>query len=103
MTMSLSRSLDRSLERVAQIGCSFTKPTDTRSQRWKARNIAKLPGLLPSTLTADESSGGLGTKITFERVIVMPDGQRWVGGVTPKQLPKPSSHELPNSTSADSN
>jgi hypothetical protein len=45
--------------------------------------------VLPTTLAADESSGGLGTKITFERIIVMPDGQRYVGGVTPKALPAP--------------
>jgi len=31
----------------------------------------------------------LGTKITFERVIVMPDGQRYIEDVTPKQLPAP--------------
>jgi hypothetical protein len=52
--------------------------------------------VLPTTLQADESSGGLGTKITFERVIVMPDGQRFIEGVTPKALPGPS-HALPNS------
>jgi hypothetical protein len=43
----------------------------------------------------------LGTKITFERIIVMPDGQRYIEGVTPKQLPAPSSHVLPNSTLDD--
>jgi hypothetical protein len=54
--------------------------------------------VLPTTLQADESNGGLGTKITFERVIVMPDGQRYIEGVTPKQLPAPeASHVLPNS------
>ena len=54
---------------------------------------------LPTTLAAtDESNGGLGTKITFERVIVMPNGHRYVEGVTPKQLPAPeASHVLPNS------
>jgi hypothetical protein len=30
----------------------------------------------PTTLTASESNGGLGNKITFERVIVYPDGRR---------------------------
>jgi hypothetical protein len=44
----------------------------------------------------------LGTKITFERIIVMPDGQRFIEGVTPKQLPAPdASHTLPNSNSSD--
>jgi hypothetical protein len=32
----------------------------------------------------------------FERVIVMPDGRRFIEGVTPKQLPAPASHELPD-------
>jgi hypothetical protein len=46
--------------------------------------------VLPTTLAAtDESNGGLGTKITFERIIVMPDGQRYIEGVTPKALPAP--------------
>jgi hypothetical protein len=59
--------------------------------------------LCPTTLAAtDESNGGLGTKITFERVIVMPDGQRYVEGVTPKSLPAPdASDTLPNSDSSD--
>jgi putative tryptophan/tyrosine transport system substrate-binding protein len=40
-------------------------------------------------LSTDESSGGLGVKMTFERVIVWPDGRREIEGVTPKQLPAP--------------
>jgi hypothetical protein len=51
--------------------------------------------VLPTTLAASESDGGLGTKITFERVIVFPDGRRHIEGVTPKRLPAPS-HTLPN-------
>jgi hypothetical protein len=45
--------------------------------------------VLPTTLQASESDGGGPAVIRFERVIVMPDGQRWVEGVTPKQLPAP--------------
>ena len=30
--------------------------------------------------------------MTFERVIVWPDGHREIEGVTPKQLPAPASH-----------
>jgi hypothetical protein len=45
--------------------------------------------VLPTTLAASESDGALGTKITFERVIVMPDGQRFIEGKTPKALPAP--------------
>jgi hypothetical protein len=47
--------------------------------------------VLPTTLAAaSESDGGLGTKITFERVIVWPDGHREIEGVTPKALPAPT-------------
>jgi hypothetical protein len=50
-----------------------------------------------------ESDGGLGAKITFERIIVMPDGQRYIEGVTPKSLPAPdASHTLPNSVATKS-
>jgi hypothetical protein len=52
--------------------------------------------VLPTTLQASDSDGGP-AKITFERVIVMPDGQRYIEGVTPKQLPAPASPVLPNS------
>jgi hypothetical protein len=45
--------------------------------------------VLPTTLAASASDGALGTKITFERVIVMPDGQRFIEGKTPKALPAP--------------
>jgi hypothetical protein len=51
----------------------------------------------PTTLAASESDGGLGTKITFERVIVMPDGHRYIEGKTPLPLPAPASPVLPNS------
>jgi hypothetical protein len=39
--------------------------------------------------------------MTFERVIVWPDGRRQIEGVTPKQLPAPSSHVLPNQAPSD--
>ena len=45
--------------------------------------------VLPTTLAADESSGGLGVKMVFERHIVWPDGRREIQGVTPKALPAP--------------
>jgi hypothetical protein len=45
--------------------------------------------VLPTTLSASDSDGGLGVKMTFERVIVWPDGRREVEGVTPKSLPAP--------------
>jgi hypothetical protein len=46
--------------------------------------------VLPSTLAMPESSRG-DAKVTFERIIVWPDGHREIEGVTPKQLPKPAS------------
>src|SRR5262249_15170258 len=54
--------------------------------------------VLPTTLAASESNGGLGNKITFERVIVYPDGRRHIEGVTPKALPAPDAHALPRPT-----
>jgi hypothetical protein len=45
---------------------------------------------LPHALAADESGGGASVKMTFERVVVWPDGRREIEGVTPKQLPAPS-------------
>jgi hypothetical protein len=44
--------------------------------------------VLPTTLAASDSSGGPAT-IEFKRVIVMPDGHKYIEGVTPKQLPAP--------------
>ena len=56
--------------------------------------------ILPHTLAAaSESDGGKQAKITFERVIVWPDGHREIEGVTPKSLPAPdASHALPKPT-----
>ena len=55
--------------------------------------------VLPTTLSAPESDGGVGTQITFTRIIVHPDGHREIEGVTPKALPVPdASHALPRPT-----
>jgi hypothetical protein len=45
--------------------------------------LARPQDVLPTTLAADESSGGLGVNMTFERV-------------TPKQLPAPSPYRSKN-------
>jgi hypothetical protein len=45
---------------------------------------------LPHTLAADESNGGLGVKMVFERHIVFPDGHREIEGGTPRALPAPA-------------
>jgi hypothetical protein len=50
--------------------------------------------VLPTTLAASDADGGGQVKVTFERVIVHPNGHREIEGVTPKLLP-PSSHMLP--------
>jgi hypothetical protein len=47
-------------------------------------------GKLPTTRAAEESTGGLGVRMTFERVIVYPNGHREIEGVTPKALPAPA-------------
>jgi hypothetical protein len=63
-------------------------------RRLAIENSSAFAGLvakvLPTTLSTDESNGGLGVKMTFERVIVWPDGHREIEGVTPKQLPAPN-------------
>jgi hypothetical protein len=45
--------------------------------------------VLPQTLAADESNGGVGVELKFIREIVWPDGRREIEGVTPKALPAP--------------
>jgi hypothetical protein len=49
-----------------------------------------LAKILPQTLAADESNGGASVKMTFERMIVWPDGRREIEGVTPRGLPVPA-------------
>jgi hypothetical protein len=69
----------------------------TRLALHNSSAFASLLGkVLPTTLAADESNGGLGVKMVFERHIVYPNGHREVEGVTPKALPAPSSHGLPH-------
>jgi hypothetical protein len=49
-----------------------------------------LAKVLPTTLSASESSGGAGVEVRFVREIVYPGGHREVEGVTPKALPAPA-------------
>ena len=72
----------------------------TRLAQDNSSAFASLLGkCLPHTLSADESNGGLGVKVSFERIIVFPDGRREVEGVTPKALPAPDAyHALPTPT-----
>jgi hypothetical protein len=66
-------------------------------KRLAVENSSAFAGLLgkvlPTTLTS-ESDGGEGNKITFQRIIVMPDGQKWIEGVTPKALPAPENIDV---------
>jgi hypothetical protein len=55
-----------------------------------------LKSVLPTTLQASESDGGPATVTLFQRVIVMPDGHKYIEGVTPKQIAPPASHALPS-------
>jgi len=48
-----------------------------------------LKSVLPTTLAASESNGGVGVELKFVREIVWPDGRREIEGVTPKALPAP--------------
>src|SRR6516165_9057064 len=48
-----------------------------------------LKSVLPTTLVASESNGGVGVELKFVRDIVWPDGRREIEGVTPKALPAP--------------
>ncbi len=77
------------------------EPSEANGQ--KDNDIANLTPELPTTLAADESSGGVPVKMVFERHIVYPNGHREIEGVTPKQLPAPASHVLPGSDRPVSN
>jgi hypothetical protein len=45
--------------------------------------------ILPAVLAADADSNGGPATVTFTRVVVMPDGHKYIEGVTPKALPAP--------------
>ena len=54
--------------------------------------------VLPTTLHADESGGGVPVKMVFERHIVYPNGHREIEGTTPKTLPAPDAAFQPDAT-----
>ena len=56
-----------------------------------------LAKVLPTTLAASESNGGVGVKLEFRRIVVWPGGREEIENVSPKQLPAPASHTLRNS------
>ena len=102
VTMALKESILQALEdaggKEGAVGYLRRLAIDNSSA------FASLLGkVLPTTLAASESDGGLGVKMVFERHIVWPDGHREIEGVTPKQLPAPASHVLPGSDRRVSN
>ena len=84
MTLALREQILASLDVVGGVGYLARLAIENSSA------YAGLLGkVLPSTLAMPETNGGEITKVTFERVIVWPDGHREIEGVTPKQLPAP--------------
>ena len=87
-TLALREQILASLDGVG--GVEYLKRLAIENSSAYAGLLAKV---LPSTLAMPETNGGKQNKITFERVIVWPNGHREVEGVTPKQLPSPVSVE----------
>src|SRR5262249_22442296 len=59
-----------------------------------------LSKVLPTTLSAPDSDGGVGVEVRFVREIVYPSGQRHIEGTTPKALPAPDVAFQPDATCA---
>jgi len=81
-TVALREQILASLDGVG--GVEYLKRLAIENSSAYASLLSKV---LPSTLAMPETSGGKQNKITFERVIVWPDGHREIEGVTPKSLP----------------
>jgi len=60
--------------------------THGRSLRVLVIDIGSCVCWLPTTLSAPDSNGGKSAAITFQRIIVWPDGHKEIEGVTPKQI-----------------
>jgi hypothetical protein len=82
--MALKEAILASLDELG--GKEYLKTLAIQNSSAYAGLIGKV---LPTTLAADESNGGAGVQMTFQRVIVWPDGHREIEGVTPKALPAP--------------
>jgi hypothetical protein len=82
ISLALKEMILRSLDELG--GVSYLKTLAIENSSAYASLLGKV---LPTTLQADESSGGSPRKIVFERVVVWPNGHREIQGVTPKQLP----------------
>jgi hypothetical protein len=94
VTAALKDMILQSLDEMG--GVEYLKQLAVDNSSAYAGLISKV---LPSTIHGSESDGGIGVKMTFERVLVWPDGHREVEGVTPKSLPAPdASDALPRPT-----
>jgi hypothetical protein len=82
--MALKEAILASLDELG--GKEYLKRLAIENSSAYAGLIGKV---LPTTLSADESSGGVSAKVVFERHIVWPDGRRQIEGATPKALPAP--------------
>ena len=69
-------------------GNGLTSYLKTLARENSSAYAGLLGKVLPSTLAIPESSRGADL-VTFQRIIVWPDGHKEIEGVTPKQLPKP--------------
>jgi hypothetical protein len=71
-------------------GNGLTSYLKTLARENSSAYAGLLGKVLPSTLQMSDSDRGKSAGITFQRIIVWPDGHREVEGVTPKQLPGPT-------------
>jgi hypothetical protein len=83
VTAALKEMILNSLDRVG--GEEYLARLAVKNSSAYASLLGKV---LPTTLQASDSDGGPAI-VTFQRVIVMPDGHKYIEGVTPKQLPAP--------------
>jgi hypothetical protein len=71
---------DSNLESMSALG---------HKQTWRSEiGMSALPPKA-TMLAADAESNGGDKVITFQRIIVTPDGHKYIEGVTPKALPAP--------------
>jgi hypothetical protein len=70
-------------------GNGLTSYLKTLARENSSAYAGLLGKVLPSTLAVSDSDGGKQALVTFQRIIVWPDGHKEIEGVTPKQLPKP--------------
>src|SRR5262249_1354132 len=84
-TLQLKEAILLALDKLG--GADYLVALGTENSSAFASLLGKV---LPTTLSSDESNGGLGVQMTFRRVIVWPDVREEVEGVTPKALPAPA-------------